>query len=72
MESKIIKFDNGKEVELREFWACDNDVFAGSESGTYTDVIDTATGDVITTVGGGIPEDSTLYDLCEIQEYINK
>lgn len=52
----VIELKDGTEVECNEFWACDNDVFVGSESGNYVDVIDCDTNEVLCTFMGELPD----------------
>lgn len=65
----VIELKDGTEVKCNEFWACDNDVFFGSESGNYVNVIDCDTNEVLCTFMGGLPD---IDDEEDVEVFIEK
>lgn len=63
MEKITIELSDGHEVICEEYFACDNDVFEGSESGEWVDVLDGETGDLIVTFMGRIPQEEEMLPL---------
>jgi hypothetical protein len=52
-----MELKDGTVVRLNQFHACEGDVFPCSVAGTYIEVIDNETDQVLTTFMGTLPED---------------
>ena len=53
----VIELKDGTEAECREFWACENELHAGSESGSYIEVTDCETNGLLCVMSGNLPDE---------------